>query len=281
MGCKLMKEYYKKIDKSFFKYGITIPKDRVGDFLCDKPLLPGESRKINIKWKKNTYFAHLYHVNRKKGTVHQVRWDNDKEFISELKQEFIQSYFAIESQNFEAKEENKYYVTNLLGGNQEVVIFKIIDINTIELETFIKIQTNYDNVFKKLVEQNVFGWLSNKKHKDQLITKTTKWYDIKDLHEHEEVNHVIYYLVDDNKKEIYIGSATRLGDRVKPNRHEIPGWNKFRYEIVSPEYHDFLRMIEYHSIMNFATFFKNSGNLTSLKLSEYTLVNKDYKYYQK
>ena len=86
---------------------------------------------------------------------------------------------------------------------------------------------------------------------------------------------------DDNKKEIYIGSATRLGDRVKPNRHEIPGWNKFRYEIVSPEYHDFLRMIEYHSIMNFATFFKNSGNLTSLKLSEYTLVNKDYKYYQK
>ena len=51
--------------------------------------------------------------------------------------------------------------------------------------------------------------------------------------------------------------------------------------IVSPEYHDFLRMIEYHSIMNFATFFKNSGNLTSLKLSEYTLINKDYKYYQK
>jgi hypothetical protein len=48
---------------------------------------------------------------------------------------------------------------------------------------------------------------------------------------------------DGNKKEIYIGSATRLGDRVKPNRHEIPGWNKFRYEIVSPEYHAFLRMI--------------------------------------
>ena len=58
MGCKSMKEYYKKIDKSFFKYGITIPKDRVGDFLCDKPLLPGESRKINISGRR----IHIPHI---------------------------------------------------------------------------------------------------------------------------------------------------------------------------------------------------------------------------
>ena len=65
-----------------------------------------------------------------------------------------------------------------------------------------------------------------------------------------------YYLVDETNKQIYIGSAIRLGDRVKIGRKEIPFWNKFRYEILHPEYHSFLREIEYHSIMNFAKFFQ-------------------------
>ena len=198
-----------------------------------------------------------------------------------MKQEFIQSYFAIESQNFEAKEKQEYYVTHLLGGSQEVVIFKPIDINHILLETFIKIETPYDNIFKRLVEENVFGWLSNTTFENSFITKSTKWMDISELYKHENVNYVVYYLIDDTNKQIYIGSAIRLGDRVKPNRPEIPNWNKFRYEIIHPKYHNMLREIEYHSIMNFARFFTNSGKLTSMQISDYTLVNKDYKFYLK
>ena len=276
-----MNEYYKKIDKSFFKHGITIPKDYVQDLIYNTPLDLGTSRDVIILWKGQEFNGRLYHVNRKKGDVYQIRWDNNKKLLTLLKQEFIQSYFAIESQNFAAKEQNKYYITNLLGGSQEVVVFKTINANTIKLETFIKIETPYDNVFKRLVEENVFGWLSNNQYEKNIITKSTKWLDISELHKHEEENHVIYYLVDEQKKEIYIGSAVRLGDRVKPNRLEIPSWNKFRYEIVHPKFHCLLRAIEYHSIMNFARFFPNMGNISSLNLSDYTLVNKDYKYYMK
>lgn len=64
-------------------------------------------------------------------------------------------------------------------------------------------------------------------------------------------------------------------------RSEIPEWNKFRYEIIHPKYHAWLREIEYHSIMNFARFFKSNGNLSNISISDYILVNKDYKYYQK
>ena len=35
------------------------------------------------------------------------------------------------------------------------------------------------------------------------------------------------------------------------------------------------------SIMNFARFFNNNGNLRTLGISDYNLVNKDYKFYQK
>lgn len=277
-----MREYYKKIDKSFFKHGITIPNNHIEDFIFDSPVPVGTSRDVTIIWKKKEYFARLSNVNRKgANSVYQLRWDQSKELLSSLKQEFIQSYFAIESQNFAAKEKQEYYVTHLLGGSQEVVIFKPIDINHILLETFIKIETPYDNIFKRLVEENVFGWLSNTTFENSLITKSTKWMDISELYKHENVNYVVYYLVDESNRQMYIGSATRLGDRVKPNRSEIPYWNKFRYEIVHPEYHTMLREIEYHSIMNFARFFANSGKLSSIQISDYTLVNKDYKFYLK
>ena len=277
-----MREYYKKIDKSFFKHGITIPNNHVEDFIFDSPVPLGTSRDVTIIWKKKEYFARLSNVNRKgANSVYQLRWDQSKELLSSLKQEFIQSYFAIESQNFEAKEKQEYYITHLLGGSQEVVIFKPIDINHILLETFIKIETPYDNIFKRLVEENVFGWLSNTTFENTFITKSTKWMDISELYKHENVNYVVYYLIDDTNKQIYIGSAIRLGDRVKPNRSEIPDWNKFRYEIIHPKYHNMLREIEFLSIMNFARFFTNSGKLTSMQISDYTLVNKDYKFYLK
>ncbi len=258
-------EYYKKIDKSFFKYGITIPKDHVMSF-CNNEVIPlGGSKDVEIIWNKKKYKAKIYHVNRTKASsVHQLRWDNNQELLRELKYEFIQSYFAIESGDITAKENDTYYITNLLGGNQEVIIFRPKG-TKIELETFIKITTPYDNIFKKFIENNVFGWIS-KVGNEQLITKRTNWIDIKNLKLHENTSYVIYYLIDQQKKEIYIGSAKKLGDRVKPKRPEIPGWNKFRYEIIHPNYHHLLRKVEYHAIMAFARFLRNNGNLSCIHI---------------
>lgn len=273
-------EYYKKIDKSFFKRGITIPKDHVQSFCNNEEIELGKSKDIIIIWKKKQYNAKIDHVNRTTASpVYQLRWDNNLELLKEFKHEFIQSYFAIESQNITAKENNKYYVTKLLGGNQEVVIFRPKK-NVVELETFIKITTPYDNIFKKIIENNVFGWIRMKDNNyESLITKRTKWFDSKELKFHESEPFVIYYLVNQENKEIYIGSAQTLGDRVKVGRKEIPGWNKFRYEIVHPNYHSILREIEYHAIMSFARFFTNNGNLSNINISDYKLVNKDYKFY--
>lgn len=275
-----MREYYKKVDKSFFNYGIAVPKEYVKDFVFDEPLEPGKSRNIDVYWNNRIFKVRMQHINRKNSTsAYHLRWDNNYDLLSELKREFIQSYFAIESQNYQAKSEKKYYITNLLGGNQEVIIFRPKSVTEIELETFIKIETPYDNLFKRIVDENVFGWLSNIES-SKLITKSTKWYDINEVYKHEEANFVVYYLMDEKNKQIYIGSAKRLGDRVKIGRPEIPEWNKFRYEIVHPKYHACLREIEYHSIMNFARFFKSNGSLSNLNISEYKLVNKDYKYNQ-
>lgn len=272
-----MKEYYKKIDKSFFDGKVTIPNQYVDCFVESEDFDQYKSRDIIIKFKGKKYDGKYCFVHQSNGrNVLQISYD--KKLVVELKQEFIQTYFAIESQKL-LKEKDKKFQTKLLGGNQEVAIFRAIDDLNVELLTFIKIETSYDNIFKELVEQNVFGWLS-KENNSQMITKYSSWKSIDELHKYEDTPYVVYYLVDDTNKEIYIGSAQRLGDRVKPGRHEIPNWNKFMFEIIHPEFHAFLKEIEYHSIMTFAKFLTNNGNRSSLGISNYKLVNKDYKYYR-
>lgn len=188
-----MREYYKKIDKSVFNYGITIPQDRIQDFTFGNDIILGSARTVILSWRGEEYKATLVNVNRSNASpVHQLRWDNNIELKVALKKEFIQSYIAIESQNFEAKKQRKYYITNLQGGNQEVLIFKPISETKIELETFIKIETPYANLFERLIEENVFGWLSKENKRDILITKSTKWIDVSELFKHEDSAYVVY-----------------------------------------------------------------------------------------
>jgi len=252
-------EYYKKIDKSFFSYGvITLPKDKETAFLHGKPLKKGESRKITLRWKgkKKTYDCLLYRSKRTSGkdNYYQIKWARKPELSREFKIEFIQTYMVIKSKQYALKPHGKIKKTDLLGGNQEVIIFRPVSVDEIELETFIKIKTSYDGIFKKLVTQDVFAWI-NVTDKDYLITKSSKWHSIDELNDYADTKYVVYYLIDENNKEIYIGSAKRLGDRVKPKRREIPGWTQFKYEIVHRDNRHLLRKIEFHAIRAFASFF--------------------------
>lgn len=273
-----MKEYYKKIDKSFFDGKVTIPNDYIDCFIDPTEMNDNTSRNINIKFKSTVYTGKYCFVHQKNGRqVFQISYG--KELTRKLKLEFIQSYFAINSQKL-LSDGSKKFKTNLMGGNQEVVIFKAINYSTIEFVPFIKITTPYDNIFKSLVDQNVFGWL-NQQENSKIITKYSGWKKISELNKHADVAYVVYYLVDDKEKQIYIGSAKRLGDRVKPNRPEIPGWNKFMYEIIHPDFHNCLKEMEYHSIMTFSKFLKNNGTMKNeIDISDYVLVNKDYQKYK-
>src|ERR1044072_1216498 len=165
-----MVEFYKKIDYSIFHDGTTLPQRYVAGFVGRRPLQPGTSRKVILRWGgKGDFEVLLSFINRKSRTpVYQLRWQSNSELARELKKEFIQSYIAIVSNKYDSQGKSRY--TNLLGGNQEVLIFKPINSRLIELETFVRVPTPYDNIFKRLVEENVFGWLSETS-RDRLITK--------------------------------------------------------------------------------------------------------------
>lgn len=275
-------ELAKKVDKSILMGSrFTIPQENLGMFLQGEDILPGKNREIKIIFNKKEYSGVIRHVNQTKSNkVYQVQWHQDKKLQLELKKEFVQSYIAIMSDIYQKKlTSEKKYRTNLAGGEQEVIKVIEIDKNKFEIESFIKIKSPYSNLFQKLIENNVFAWIDKNAEETKMIIKETEWYDISELKSHEDARYVIYYLLDDRNEKIYIGSAKRLGNRVKPGRQEIPDWNKFRYEILNPNYYSMLREIEYHSIVNFARFIKNS-KIKSIDISDYVLMNKDYGYYR-
>lgn len=275
--------YFKKIDRSAFEGWIVIPKEYENDFTCGYPLKPSESMDVTLKYKKKSYKAKLYHVNRKSGNnVYQLRYDIDKDLLKVLRKDFINSYVILKSQK-ELHENTvggkKKFRGKMNAGSQEVMTLRPVSEKLINIESCIQIKTEWNELFERLADANVFGWLFEK-DKKYLISRSTGWYSFKELSKHAEQVNVIYYLANTKKRLLYIGKAERFGNRVKHGRphQDMPGdWDMFRYDILRPEYGELLERVEDHTIRSFASILQNNKAFSSLELSSYKLVNKNWK----
>lgn len=276
------KPYYKKVDRSLFEWGVTIPVDYLDDFLAGKKIKIGTAREITIIFDKKEYKAALRHINRKAGAVYQLRWDNNKVLLQKLRRNFIQSYVILKGQKelFDANNtDGKFFRGKLTGKEQEVLCIHPQSAEKIHLSTFIKIEDEWNALFERLADENVFGWLFEK-DKRYLISHSTNWYSAKNFQKHQHAVNVIYYLSNSKNKTIYIGKAEVLGKRVKPGRvHQSMNadWDMFRYDIIHKEFTGILERIEDHTIRSVASILNNTQNFPTLGLSDYKLVNKNWK----
>jgi len=262
-----MLEYYLKLKLSCFQSGFTIPKEYEECFIQNNSIPLGKSRKIMLKFNNKIYEASIIKANRNNNFYYTLRWNKD--FISMLKKEFLYSYIT----QMRTPEDKKNKIVRRIK-SKEVLRIRAIDPYNFELDTFLKEYTEFDYLFTRLVDEDFFGWLTSNEN-DQIIVYTSEWFDIKSLPLHQDKEFVIYYLLDDNNNELYIGSAKMLGKRVIPKRKEIPGWNKFRYDIVHPGYKNLLQRVENQIINAFARVIKNKlKGIIPYNISDYTLVNK-------
>lgn len=281
---KIYKPYYKKVDRSTMDWGFTVPNEYVPDFLAGKKMKLGTTRSTSILWDKKKYKIRICLVDRKKyKPVYQIRWDNNKEFLNKFRKTFIQSYINLKSEKelFDiSKTTRKHFRTQLEGGEQEILVFRPINSKQINVEVFIRIRSRWNTLFERLADENVFGWIFNKTDKKYLIQKSTNWLKVSDFKKHKNVANVIYYLVNTKKKLLYIGKAEHLGNRVVPGKdhQNMPGdWDLFKYDIVRSEFSNILERIEDHTIRSFASVFKNAKNYPSLNVSNFKLVNSNWK----
>ena len=259
-----MFEYYLKIRHSCFDSGFTIPKDYEECFIQNEDIPVSSSREIKLVYKNKEYNARIQNGK----TYYALRFS--KKFINKLKEEFIYSYVRFKEDDLQNVKINKEYHYN------EVLKIKAVDPFQFELETFIKQETEFKYLFSRLIKEDFFGWLESGE-KDQLIVSSSEWFDKSELFSppHKDSINVIYYLIDETKKEIYIGSTDKLVERFRNEREEIPGWNKFRYDTIKPKYKHLKQRIENQIINAFAMMLdSNIKNKNPINISTYKLTNK-------
>ncbi|RLG11179.1 hypothetical protein DRN69_08085 [Candidatus Pacearchaeota archaeon] len=274
--------FYKKVDRALLNWGTVIPKKFVRHFEGRIKIKPGRgnARNIEILLGGKKYSAKVRYVKRNNtGSYHYLRWDFDKDLLNKLREVFIQTYIITESQrrfNDLQKKNSRKFRSRLQGGQQEVLEIIPINKKVIKLKPFIVVKNEWSYLFKELARENVFGWFFDK-NKKYLISKSIEWKNRGEFPRYRNVVNAIYYLIHTRRKLLYIGKARNLATRVKLGRkhQQMPkDWDKFRYDIVKPEYANFLSEIEDHTIRAFAYILKNRGNCHGLDISNYKLVNR-------
>jgi len=263
--------FYKKVDKSLLLYGVTFGvsgSPYVGLFEGGRKLKPKEYRNVTIIWGNKRYPARIGATSKRvhKGKVYPIAYRllySSRDLVKEINKAFISSYIKMESGKKLTKD-----------NSEEVLEITPLSEKEIKFKPFVRAKTDYDKLFQKFIESDVFGWLNLKQKECIFLKSHNKWIPKKELKEHKLAKYVIYYLLDEKNKKLYIGSAIDLFSRLKTRRPEIPEWNKFRYEALRPDFSKFLHRIEYHTIQAFGSLLKNKVKVSSLSFSKYELVNK-------
>ena len=270
---------YKKVDYSLLRWGITIPWSHVRDFESGKHIRLGTAREVEILFNKKRFTAHIRNIRQTKrqnrNNVYQIRYDGNKELLKELRRTFIHTFVATSTQREKAWRMDKKWTRTALHGAQELLVVQSVGRYKVRFSTFFRVEDQWTPFLERLVDENVFPWLVlGEDRSEMLFQRCEPWHSIAHLKEHSSAENVIYYLADTNEKELYVGKAKRLGERVKQGRREIRGWNQFRYDVLKPEYAQFLPAFEENAILALAFVLQTSSGLRSIELSRYRLVNK-------
>jgi len=168
---------------------------------------------------------------------------------------------------------------------KEVLEFKHLEKDVFRIKTISQQKTDFDDMFQFMEDKNLFAfWVSSQKgskmKKNIFLDFSKKWIDVDGLKKYQNRNNCIYLLYHSNLKQIYVGKANVLGERVKKGHGRIgldKNWDKFMYFEINPEYRLFLEQIEMFSIVLFASILKNELKIKELNESDVELVNRQLK----
>jgi hypothetical protein len=271
----------KKIDNTFFRYkGTAIPKWVLKSWNLEKyfPDKNGFLRKtekrseVKIEFNKIKYTANVTctHPPKRADKVYRL-WFND-DLLDELKVTFNMSYMR------DLESSLRQDMTNI---EKEIPFWEFIDIEFIEdklkfiFTAHYKQESFFPELFNRLsgspavksVEDEIFGKSGFRIHKQD-------WREIKELETEIGAFNVIYYLISNKKKEIYIGEAKDLIKRLRQHFKINKDWDYYRYDKLPSFINTNSRInIERMIIRSYASLFENKAGVINFKISNFTLKN--------
>ena len=230
--------------------------------------------RISIYFKNENYDGAISFV---KGKSRKCRLYFDKKLEEALKSVYVMSYMrSIEERLRKDKPEYKNEIIE-----EEIPFWEFLDLefdakNKLMYLTAHYVQKPlYIELFKEIVKSHVLFNIENVLNsKDDMRIAKSNWKPKSALKNQLEAKNVIYNLINNINKEIYIGEAQSLLTRLNGNRPEIPNWTHYRFDSLPNGLTKQQRVaIERMLIRVFASFIKNSKGIESKDISEYRLTN--------
>jgi len=256
---------------TFFYWGFDVPKRHhhsyINYFNLSRQKLQ-EDIVIKIKSKKHKAKIKLVKQDNQFGQrdVVQIFYPRNINLTKALRNEFIYSYAATIN-----KAKSKLKEIMELSHSQD---------NEFKIKAIAKQDSDFNEMFRFMENKNLFEYWQNekkgKKNNKLFIYQTKNWISVNDLKKYSNRNNVIYLLYHSKKKEIYIGQAQILGNRVtkgKGRKGLDDDWDKFKFFELNPEYSNLIDFVEMFSVRMYASILENQVGIKELKDKSIKLVN--------
>lgn len=206
------------------------------------------------------------------------------ELVEELRIAFQMTY--IRGLEEELQKKSSKETKSTWDSEKEIPFWEFLDIEynfkdrEMHFTAYWQQKVTFPMFFQEVIQSQLTTRIENEvlKEKELVITKGD-WKPKSALKNQLNAKNVIYWLIDVNNKELYVGMAENLTKRVTEKRPEIPNWTHYRYDTLPTVFDDKVRhAIEKMVIRSMASLFENdptSGkSINSKKISEYKLVNR-------
>jgi len=258
---------------TFFYWGFTLPKRRYPDLIRYFGLGQGRKRvpiKLLINSKEYDAIIELVRITSPKypnRDVVRIYYDRELATLKALRKLFMYSYASTINKSRSELKELMELVH--LGGN----MFRV--------KPVARHRTDFDTMFNFLEDKNLFDyWKDARKGGKQasfFLNVSKRWLDVKELDQYRDRINVIYLLYHSKNRQLYVGKANRLGDRVKAGEPRVglaPDWDRFMFFEINPDYNAFVEQIEAFVIRSFAAILENDVGVPPLSVEKIKLVNR-------
>jgi hypothetical protein len=267
----------KKVDNSIFRdLGTTVP-----NWVCDRwefdSLFPGLLKSndprasVVIQFEGHHYQGRVVstHPTKRAKKVHRFYFDID--LLRRLKETFLMSHMR------DLEGRLRRDTTDL---ETQIPFWEFLDIEfdakrkVFHLTAHYKQTPTFPELFKNLIGSPAIKRIEDEiTHTGQFRIHQQDWRP-REMYETElGAQNVIYMLIDEKAKLLYVGEAEDLIPRFKAGHSEIKNWDFYRYDQLPPMPRQQRVALERMVIRVFASVLHNSRGIPTKLISDYRLAN--------
>ena len=280
----------KKVDSSIFNGESVIPMAFVKQWNLKSNFKDNGKNSsywpVKIKFGSKSYDGKVFYrppTKARSSEQHKIIFQ--EELIEDLKKAFLMSHIRWLEVELR-KQDGKKAAEATRETERETPFWEFLDIEFDDSDkgfiftAYYKQAAYFPEVFKHLIGSPKLKQIEGSIFKNFESIINQDWKEKENLITELGAKNVIYFLLDDVNKLLYVGETgqdlkSRLSDKEHYKNAGIPHWTHYRFEVLPSSIDTKARReIEDMTIRAYASLFDNTKNMSSFKISNYKLVNR-------